>query len=134
MKNKPKLTLNQIRQKHKLSLILLHGSKVTGNTHNQSDTDIAILQKNSNHKLQLLNLLNDLQTTLGTIKVDITNLSRANPLLLFAVTKKARLLSGKNSDFKKLQLKAFHRYCNYQKFFTLEKDYINHKLKSYVTA
>ena len=38
------MNFEEIRQKHNLSLILMHGSQVTGKTHSKSDFDMLWLE------------------------------------------------------------------------------------------
>lgn len=118
--------LESIRQKHQLQLILLHGSQAKGQTHSNSDLDIAIYGRSKT--LNLLKLISQLSETFPGQKVDVSNLTNADPLLLQTVTTKSHVLSGKQKDFDKLQLKAFHRYNDYQPYLKQEQQFVQSKL------
>lgn len=123
-----KQKLDEIRQKYDLELIVLHGSLVSGLTHDKSDTDVAVLSKNQDQKLDWYVLVSDLNEVFGVDNVDITLLDHANPLLLKTVTDKARLLSGNVADFFKLKLRAFHAYNDYLPYLKLESDFVRSQL------
>jgi len=126
MTTKQKLKL--IRKKHHLALILLHGSHVTGKTHPKSDLDIAVLANNPHQAINLFKLTADLINALEVDKVDLANLTHADPLLLKTVTSNCQLLSGTKSQLDKLQLKAFHRYNNYLPYLKLEHQFVANNL------
>ena len=120
--------LDEIRQKYSLELILLHGSQVSGQTHNKSDTDIAVLSNDRESKLDWYVLVSDLNEIFGVDNVDITLLNHANPLLLKTVTDEAKLLSGNVADFFKLKLRAFHAYNDYLPYLQMESDFVRSQL------
>ena len=128
----PKLTLNAILKKHHLRLLLLHGSRVRGLTHSKSDVDIAILRLPAS-KFSLLALISDLSQAFATDRIDVVDLTHADPLLLYAVTTHAQLLAGKQSDLHKLNLRAFHCYCDYLPYLAMEQRLVSEKFSSYVT-
>ena len=51
------MNCEEIRLKHNLSLIIMHGSQVTGKTHSKSDYDIAVVRNNKKKVLICLSLL-----------------------------------------------------------------------------
>ena len=128
------MTLEDIRKKHNLSLILMHGSQVTGKTHTKSDTDIAVMQKDGSRKIDLLGLYGDFAQILKTNSVDIVNLTHANPLLLFTVARKSKLLAGSQKDFDKFKLLAFHRYSDYQPYLKMEAEFVRERIAAYVQS
>jgi predicted nucleotidyltransferase len=89
--------LDQLRQSHHLKLILLHGSQVDGQTHTHSDIDIAVYGRVQ--KVDSLALIRQLAEIFQSDKIDLVNLNIADPLLLKAVTDKARLIAGSDQDF-----------------------------------
>ena len=128
MNTPSKQKLDEIRQKYALELILLHGSQVSGQTHDKSDTDVAVLSKNKDQKLDWYVLASDLNEVFGVDNVDITLLNHANPLLLKTVTDGAKLLSGNVADFFKLKLRAFHAYNDYLPYLKMESDFVRSQL------
>lgn len=129
-----KKLLGEIRKKHNLSLIVLHGSYVNGKVHPQSDFDIAVLRNDRKKKLKLLDLIKDLVGIFNKDIIDITDLTNADPLLLYATTKKSKLLSGSKSRYDALIKLAFHKYCDYLPFLDQEKKFVKERIGSYVTA
>ncbi|PIS18155.1 hypothetical protein COW38_02010 [Candidatus Collierbacteria bacterium CG17_big_fil_post_rev_8_21_14_2_50_45_7] len=113
-----------IRTKYHLSLILLHGSQVTGLLHDKSDIDIAVLSSDQDGKIQIGSLMTDLTEIFENNHIDITNLNHADPLLLKTVTSSAQLLSGSKSDFDNLQNYAFHTYNDYLPYLHYEANFV----------
>jgi predicted nucleotidyltransferase len=109
------INLEEIRVKYNLSLIIMHGSQITGKTHLKSDLDIAVV-RNNNSEIDFLGLLFDLKKFFNTDKIDITDITFADPLLLFAVTQKSRLLAGDVSTYKSLERLSFFKYSDYGYF------------------
>ena len=105
------MTLEEIRKKHKLSLILMHGSQVTGKIHAKSDTDIAIVRKNDSSNFDLL-----------ALTADLTN---------YLKTKKSKLLAGTNEDYENLIYRAFHKYSDYLPYLKREADFVKERISTY---
>jgi len=129
-----KKQLNKIRKEHNLSLIVLHGSCVDGKIHSKSDIDIAVLRNGRKKKLKLLELIKNLVHVCGEDNIDITDLTSADPLLLYAVVKKSRLLSGSTDDFNSLLKLAYQKYNDYLPYLNREKEFVKERIKSYVAA
>lgn len=125
------MTLEEIRKKNNLSLILMHGSQVTGKTHARSDTDIAVMQKNTSKKLDIFGLYGNFAKIFKTNDVDIVNLTHANPLLLFTVARKSKLLAGSKADYEKFLHLAFYKYNDYKPYLKYEAEFIKEKINSY---
>ncbi len=123
-----KQKLNTIRKKHNLALILLHGSHVTGKTHQKSDLDIAVMAKTPQLTLNFFKLITDLTETLNVDNIDLSNLTHADPLLLKTATDNCQLLSGSQDQLDKLKLKAFHRYNNYLPYLKQEREFVYQNL------
>jgi predicted nucleotidyltransferase len=109
----------------------MHGSQVDGKVHPKSDMDIAFMQEKTHKEINLLDLIFDLSTYFKTNKLDLVNLTHANPLLLQAVLTKSKLLSGSTSDYDKLSLLAFHKYSDYFPYFEMEANFIKEKISRY---
>ena len=128
------IELDKLRKKYSLTLILLHGSQVTGRIHPESDVDIAVIKNHTHTTLRLTELIADLGNVLSTDRIDVADLTHADPLLLYAATQKATLLSGNSVELSALQLKAFHRYQNYLPYLKTERQFVVERLRTYVTA
>lgn len=136
----PKLTipdkakLDALRALHGLRLILLHGSHVGTLVHPESDIDIAVLRDREKPAFRYVDLISDLMEAFDSDRIDLVDLTHADPLLLFAATKNCQLLSGNETDFAKLQQLAFHRYNDYLGYLKEERKFIRKKLQNYVAA
>ena len=126
--------LEALRTKYKLQLILLHGSQVSGKLHPKSDVDIAVVREKNNTKLDLLGLISDLGELFASDRIDLADITHADPLFLYAVTSQSKLLAGDRIDYQALQLKAFKQYQDYQPYLQQEAQFVKEKLKTYVTA
>ncbi len=126
--------LDAIRKKYGLTLLIMHGSHVRGRVHSKSDVDIAIVQDKGGESFDLLELQHDLARVFASDQIDVTNLTRADPLLLYAVTHYGRLISGTKGNFQTLQKKAFHRYHDYLPYLEMEKTFVQDQLQQYVSA
>ena len=124
-------SLETIRRRHQLKLILLHGSQVDGRIHPHSDYDIAVV---ATGKYDQLKLYADLSRHFDTDKLDIADITHADPLFLYAVLSKSKLIAGSQKDYDHLQHLAFHKYQDYQPYLQMEANYIKERLKRYVTA
>ncbi len=133
MKLPYKEKLEELRQKHNLRLVLLHGSQVDGHTHKDSDMDIAVLSEDPQKGFDLLELIGDLTDLFHSDKIDVSNLNRANPLLLFNATLKGELLAGKQADYEALKLLAFKRFHDYKPYFELEHNFVRERTKGHVS-
>lgn len=129
-----KNTYDALCRRHGLSMVLLHGSQVTGKTHPESDIDIAIVREAKQSDIDMLSLQQNLSELFHSDRIDITDLTHADPLLQFAVLSKSTLLAGNLGDYQKRQLMAFHQYNDYLPFLKEEKRIVAQKLQSYVTA
>lgn len=124
------MNFEEIRLKHNLSLILMHGSQVTGKTHSKSDFDIAVVRNDKKKNLKLFELISDLET-LCKGNVDISDITFADPLFLFAVIRKCRLLAGNINDFKSLEKLSFFKYSDYMPYLKMESDFVTERINSY---
>lgn len=126
--------LNAIRAKHGLRLILLHGSQVDGPRHAESDIDVAVLRDPDKPSFRYLKLIDDLIEAFDSDRIDLVDLTHADPLLLHAVTTHCELLSGKAADLAQLTRLAFLRYGDYIAYLKEEEEFVRRRLANYVTA
>ena len=112
----------------------MHGSQVEGKIHDKSDIDIAVVRKNSKQKLRLLKIIKDLSGALNSNKVDVSDLTHADPLFLYLAVRKTKLLSGRKGDYDQLLRLAFHKYNDYKPYLKMESEFVRERIKSYVTT
>lgn len=93
---------------HPVRLGLLFGSRGRGETHEQSDTDVAVVfdgvePGDPEYNDALFGLSADLAVGLGTDDVDVVDLRRAPPTLVRAAFDDGTLLAGDEDDARELQ-------------------------------
>lgn len=115
-----KLKITKIAKKFQLKLIVIFGSFANGKHRKDSDLDIAVLglkEISFNEQISLTNKL----SLIFNKNIDLSVLNRANPLLLFQVSKNSILLYGSREEFLKFKLYAFNAYNDYAPYFEMEK-------------
>lgn len=127
------MDLDQIRHKHNLKLVILHGSQLTGKTHAKSDLDLAVVRTDEN-EFDLLSLILDLKIYFKNEKIDLTDITHADPLLLFSVIQKSKLLSGDIMNFKSLEELAFFKYSDYKAFLQIRSGNIQYPESLYIQS
>lgn len=117
---KLKPAINKLAKKHQLKLVLLFGSFASGKNRGDSDLDIAVLSSKKISFIDEIDMANEFSSLFGK-NADLTILNRANPLLLFQVSKNAVLLCGSRKDFLNFKLYAFKAYHDYTPYFEMER-------------
>lgn len=117
--------IKKIAEKYNLKLVLVFGSYVNGNTHPQSDLDIAVLSEKDFDFSKHCSLVCDFEKIFSGRNIDLVLLNRANPLLLKKILENCQIIHGKKKILESLKLYSFHRYCDYQKYFDLERKFVN---------
>lgn len=126
-----KREIAKLAGKFELKLVLVFGSFANGKNHENSDLDIAIMSNGQIDFDGQIDLTNKL-SSLFKNEVDLSVLNKANPLLLFQVSKNSRLLFGKKEDFLRFKLYAFRVYNDYAPYFELEKKLNKKLINAYV--
>lgn len=127
-----KTVLKKIAKKHKIKLILMFGSQINKKTHQMSDIDIGVLlEKNSLGFKKYSCLLDDFQKIFSGKKLDLAIINNAGPLFLKKILENYQLLYGKKKELAKLKLYSFHQFCDYQKYFDLEKEFARRFLEQF---
>lgn len=127
-------TLDTIRANHNLRLILLHGSQVDTLRHAESDIDVAVTRDSDKPSFRYLKLIDDLIEAFDSDRIDLVDLTHADPLLMYAITKNCLLLSGEMADLDQLTRRAFLRYGDYRAYLNEEATFVQRRLATYVTA
>lgn len=127
---KPRIT--EFAEKYGLTLVVLFGSQVTGQTHKESDVDVAYMseRKLSFNDEALLNT--DLTTIFRNDKVSLVNMKTASPLLLKQIVINVMVLYEKSSSiFNEMYLYALKKYDDAKPLFELREDFLNYKISKY---
>jgi predicted nucleotidyltransferase len=130
LSNNQKLKIASIARKHQLKLVVIFGSFATGKNRKDSDLDIGVLGSKEISFSSQIKLINELSLVFNK-DIDLSIINRANPLLLFQISKNAILLYGDRRDFLKFKLYAFKLYHDYTPYFEIEKKLNKRIIKSY---
>jgi predicted nucleotidyltransferase len=121
-----KFKIEKIAKKFRLKLMMVFGSFASGKNRKDSDLDIAVLGLKDVPFSDQIKMINELSIIFSK-NIDLSILNRANPLLLFQVSRNSILLYGKKDEFMKFKLYAFNAYNDYAPYFEMEKN-LNKKI------
>lgn len=103
--------VRKLARKYQLSLVVLFGSQVTGNTHRQSDVDFGFLSETTRGFVETAAIELDFMRTLGVPRLELVDLAALPPLLLRNVARSSILLyEGEPSLFANFKIYALRRY------------------------
>ena len=128
---KEKKELEKLAGKYGLKLLVLFGSSVTGKTHKESDVDIAYLSAKNLDLREEAGMTLDLAPILKSQRIDLVNIHRAPPLLLYAISSHGQVLY-QSDPFKFFELRAyaFKQYVEAKPLFELKEQ----RLKEYIQS
>jgi predicted nucleotidyltransferase len=122
---------NEIAARHGVSLIVQFGSTVSGHTHDRSDLDVGVLFDEPGASFdRLAQLTHDLGGVAPGRRVDLAILNYADPLFLYQVTSRCRLLAGNPQRLARLKMYAFRRFQDHRKYLALERAYVKRAVGS----
>lgn len=125
LSEKQKKRIEEISQKNSLALLLLFGSQVTGQTHKESDFDVAYLAQKPLDFRQEGQLIVDLMPVFKSDKVDLSNIKKAPPLLLKHIfDNNIILFCPDQSVYNEYEIYALKTYFEAQPLFQLREDLI----------
>jgi uncharacterized protein len=123
------MDLEEIVQKYNIELMLTFGSYGTDRYRADSDIDIAF---QSNYALSLneeLSLLYDLTAYFKKDRIDLVNLGKADPLLLYEIACHAKPAYEKGESFLRFKLKASARYADTKFLRAGRRQWLNEQLE-----
>lgn len=127
--------IKDLAEKYDLSLVLLFGSQVTGNTHSESDFDVAYV---SNKKLTFddeVKFNTSLTDVFRNDKVSLVNLKTASPLLAKQIVMNCKIFYEKKGHlFSDLLTYTLRTYEEASPLFDLRRHYLNYKMNQYKHA
>lgn len=128
--NEVHLQIESLAPKHRLRMVLLFGSAVTGVEHAKSDIDIAVQYHGKPLSLgEYADLLHDLQQVFPRRKVDLSFINHADPLFLKKITDGCVLLYGELRHLYELRIYAFKRFQDHRRYFAMERSFVDRFLK-----
>ncbi len=103
--------IDRIVREYGLELLLLFGSRVDGQITAESDYDVGYVASGVLDLEQEARLIVDLAPLFRSENIDLVNLRRASPLLLYAATLKCRVLYARDDlIFPRWRAYAFKKY------------------------
>ena len=130
--NKKEENIKDIAEKYGLKLLLLFGSRAKDEKYirEDSDFDIAYLSEKDLDANREIELNCDLINIFGSDKVDLVNIKKAQPLLLFAITNDCKVLFEKTFFiFSSLRVCAFRRYIDTKPFYEEKFIHLHEKIR-----
>ena len=120
----PKKKIVSLCRKHRIVLMILHGSHARGRANRSSDVDIGILTAEKINSEQYLELLHDFGEIFGD-RFDPVILNGAEPMISYQVAIHGEpVYEMRKGAFVSYQVQAISRYMDSKKFRDLEKVYI----------
>ena len=86
------LKIGDLADKYQLDLILMFGSRLTGNIHPESDIDIAVYGRHIFSETEKIQLIYELCDIFHTDNIDLVDLRTASPFLKKEVLKNYNIL------------------------------------------
>jgi predicted nucleotidyltransferase len=112
-------------------LAILHGSQATGDSHVNSDWDVAVLGDHTLTWDERAALRKRFAAKLNVPEdsVDIADLRSDSPLLRYRAAMNGRLIEGDPLDFRRFQIRAWKDYLNNEKMFHLRTRFLTKTLQ-----
>ena len=118
--------IKKMAQKYSLELLLLFGSQISGKTHKESDFDFAYLSSRRLNLDQEGQLINDLLFLIDKHDeriINLVNIKKATPLLLYAMTSQSQLLYEKEpATFAVLRAYSFKKYIETKPLYQMKAE------------
>ncbi len=115
-------------QKIQIELLLTFGSYGTQRFGEHSDIDVGFISNPSINDEEKIMLLTDLIIYFGRDNIDLVDLDRATPLLLYEVACNSNVLYENNSSYLRFKLKAGARYADTKHLRELRREYLNNAI------
>lgn len=125
--------LRKLAKIYRLQLLLLFGSQAEGGQHARSDFDVAYYSRQDLDLLEEAQLAVDLVSVVKSEAVDLVNMKKAPPLLLYAIFISPKILYAKDMFFfYAMQAYALKKYAEAKPLFALRSKrlqdiIVNHK-------
>jgi predicted nucleotidyltransferase len=123
-------SLPEIAGRHRVRLLLQHGSTVSGRAHAMSDFDIAVLFEDDIDLLPRIAALSvELQACFPGRELDVAAINHADPLFLKKILERCQLLHGSPRVLAEIRMYAFRRYQDHRRFLAFERSYVTRSLQ-----
>lgn len=131
---KAKDQIEALAKKYGLELLLLFGSRAGKKEYlyQESDFDIAYLSRKNLSLEEEIKLDCDLMPIFKSDRVDLTNLKRANPLLMKQIFDKHQVVYCRNQEvYSTYQVYAIRKYIEAKPIFDLTSHLVNRFIKKH---
>lgn len=122
-------SLRQIVNRYGLTLVLTFGSYNTDRFTDKSDLDIGYVPQITLHSNQQLALMRDFIRLFERDGIDLVDLSRANPLLLYEVARNSQILYEEDNSYLNFKMKASARYADTRFLREQRREHLNYLFK-----
>jgi predicted nucleotidyltransferase len=127
-KEVPKMDFSPLIKKYDIRLLLAFGSYQTERFTKDSDIDLGYLAKRDFGPEEELQLLKDLVLLYRRDRIDLVNLKKASPLLMYETATHGKVLYEENASFLRFKLKASARYADTEHLRRMRRNYLNKEL------
>lgn len=115
--------IHVLAQEHELTMVVLFGSQATGETHAESDVDIAVQSMQMLSERELVDLSYAFGLIFGNDRVDVVQLAQAGPLLKRRILDEAIILYEKTGhEFSIFEVEALRRYAEARPLFAIRHE------------
>jgi predicted nucleotidyltransferase len=115
-------------KKYDINLLLAFGSYQTERFTKDSDIDLGYLAKRDFSLEEELQFLKDLVLLYRRDQIDLVDLVKASPLLMYETATHGRVLYEENDSFLRFKLKASARYADTEHLRRMRRNYLNNEL------
>lgn len=115
-------------KKYDINLLLTFGSYQTERFTKDSDIDLAYLTRRNYGCEEELQLLQDFILLYRRDRIDLVNLGKASPLLMFETATHGKVLYEENGSFLRFKLKASARYADTEHLRRMRQSYLDKEL------
>lgn len=125
--------INVLANKHKISLLLLFGSRAKGNYSPESDLDLGVVFDDD--FFDRTKVISDLLMVFQNYDLDLAILNHADPVLRFEIISNYRILYCSDLEvFINFYINTVKQYNDIQKFLKQEDIYLNNYLGGATTG
>jgi predicted nucleotidyltransferase len=126
--------IKQFAEKHGLTMVVLFGSQARNETHQGSDTDIAVFGRQKSVR-EISQMQIEFSEMFQIKDVELVDLSGRTPLFLKQVSDDGKVLyEQKPGIFDEFQIYAFKRYVEAKPLFALRRKFTEQFIRSHATV
>ena len=120
-----------LASKKEIGLAYLFGSHADGSANAMSDLDIAVYPSPETPQVALLELQTELMETARMARMDLVDLRKAPPVLIYEVVTTGLLLVAQDTEFQnRFERRAFLHYFDTQHLRNVQNEYLRDHLRA----